>query len=78
MVKGIPTKTVDCTGLYCPQPVFITRSTLDEMRAGEILEVKADDPAAEADIKALIEALGDELLDFEKKGDFLIFLIKKK
>ncbi|MHA1410249.1 MAG: sulfurtransferase TusA family protein [Candidatus Odinarchaeia archaeon] len=71
-------KKVDCTGLYCPQPVFVTRSAIDELKPGEIIEVTADDPAAEEDIKSLVESLGEELVDFRKEGDNLIFLIKKR
>ncbi|WEU40113.1 MAG: sulfurtransferase TusA family protein [Candidatus Odinarchaeum yellowstonii] len=78
MSKNKPTLKIDCTGLYCPQPVFITRTTLDEMSPGEILEVLADDPAAESDIKALVEALGHELLSFSKEGGVLKFLIRKR
>jgi len=78
MADNTPNQTIDCTGLYCPQPVFITRTTLDEMSPGEILEVLADDPAAESDIKALVEALGDELLSFSKEKGVLKFLIRKR
>ena len=78
MSKLKPTKKLDCLGLYCPQPVFETRSSIDELEEGEVLEVKADDPAAEEDIKALIEALGEELLDFHKDGTELTFIIRKK
>ena len=48
-------RTLDCIGLYCPQPVFETRIELDKMSDSEILEVLADDPASEEDIKSLIK-----------------------
>jgi tRNA 2-thiouridine synthesizing protein A len=74
----IPNKEIDCTGLYCPQPVFVTRSAIDEMKPGEILKVKADDPAAEEDIKNLVDALDEELLEYNKEGAELTFFIRKK
>lgn len=72
-----PNRTVDCTGLYCPEPVFRTRTELDEMEAGEVLEVIADDPAAEEDIKSLVKHLGQEILRIHKEGNVLQILIRK-
>lgn len=72
-----PDKTLDCLGLYCPEPVFRVRMELDNMKTGEILEVLADDPAAEEDIKSLCKRLEQEILDFRKDGNTLRFLIKK-
>lgn len=72
-----PSRTLDCIGLYCPEPVFRTRLELDKMAVGEVLEMLADDPAAEEDIKSLVKRTGHELLELSKKGDVLRFLIKK-
>ena len=72
-----PNKTLDCTGLYCPEPVFRTRIELDKMKPGEILEVLADDPAAKEDIRSLIKRIGDELLELEEQGDQFRFIIRK-
>jgi len=47
------------------------------MAAGEVLEVVADDPAAEEDIKSLIKHTGHELLKISREGDVLRILIKK-
>ncbi|MCZ2855598.1 MAG: sulfurtransferase TusA family protein [Candidatus Bathyarchaeota archaeon] len=72
-----PNRTLDCLGLYCPEPVFRTRLELDKMSVGEILEVLADDTAADEDIKSLVKRTGHELLELSRKGDVLRFLIKK-
>jgi len=50
---------------------------LDNMKVGEVLEVLADDPAAEEDIKSLCKRLEQQILDFSKDGNTLRFLIKK-
>ena len=47
------------------------------MERGEVLEVFADDPAAEADIRSLVKRTGQELLKIEKEGDSLRILIRK-
>jgi TusA-related sulfurtransferase len=72
-----PDRVLDCIGLYCPEPVFRTRLALDEMEAGEVLEVTADDPAAEEDIKRLVRRLGHEILGLESDDDQVRFLIRK-
>jgi len=70
-------KTLDCVGLYCPEPVFRTRMELDAIRVGEILEVLADDPAAEADIRSLVKHLEQEIVDVSKDGNTVRISIKK-
>ena len=72
-----PKKTLDCIGLYCPEPLFQTREKIDSIEVGDILEVLADDPAAEEDLKRFAKRTGHELLAFEKKEGRLRFLIKK-
>ncbi len=68
---------LDCIGLYCPEPVFRTRLTLDEMEVGQLLEVTADDPAAEEDIRRLVRRLGHEIVGFDSDDDMVKFFIKK-
>lgn len=70
-------RELDCLGLYCPEPVFRTRQEIDKLAVGQILEVTADDPAAEEDIKRLVERLGHQLLELRKENDRVHFLIKK-
>jgi TusA-related sulfurtransferase len=72
-----PDRTLDCIGLYCPEPVFRTRVELDRMGVDEVLEVVADDPAAEEDIKSLVKRIGYDLLKISREDDFLRFLIRK-
>lgn len=72
-----PKKTLDCIGLYCPQPLFQTREQIDSIEVGEILEVVADDAAAEEDLKRFAKRTGHTIVKFEKDGDILRFWIKK-
>ena len=70
-------RMLDCLGLYCPEPVFKTRMELDELKVGETLEVLADDPAAESDIKSLVKNLEQELVSVTKKGNEVHIVIRK-
>ena len=72
-----PDKEIDCIGLYCPEPIFRTRTALDEMEKGEILKVTADDPAAEEDLKRLAKRLEHEVLEITHDGDEVTLIIKK-
>ena len=76
-MKVEPNRILDCLGLYCPEPVFRTRMELDDIRIGEVLEVLADDPAAEADIQSLVKRLEQEIVDVSKDGNTVRILIKK-
>jgi tRNA 2-thiouridine synthesizing protein A len=71
------TRSLDCVGLYCPEPVFRTRQELDKLDVGDVLEVTADDPAAEEDIPRLVKRLGYKLVEIRKEDDEFHFVIKK-
>jgi len=70
-------KTLDCLGLFCPEPIFKTRMQLDEMKVGETLEVVADDPAAKSDIENLAKNLGQEVLESVQEGEVTRIVLKK-
>jgi TusA-related sulfurtransferase len=72
-----PNRELDCVGLYCPEPVFRTRQEIDKLVVGEILEVVADDPAAEEDIPRLVKRLEQQLVEMRKENDQFHFVIKK-
>jgi TusA-related sulfurtransferase len=71
-------KTLDCTGLFCPEPVFRTRLAIDELEPGQTLEVIADDPAAYEDLKRLTERLGHKVVSIKKEADTTTIVIRKK
>lgn len=68
-------RTLDCIGLYCPMPVLNTRVEMDKIAVGDILEVLADDPAAEPDLKAWAKRAGQQILKIEQTSEGLRFLI---
>ena len=70
-------RTLDCIGLYCPTPVLNVRKEMDQLSLGQIVEVWADDPAAESDFKAWAKRAGQKLLAVEKGNEGMRFLIQK-
>jgi TusA-related sulfurtransferase len=69
--------TLDCVGLYCPEPLFQTRESIDSIAVGDLLEVFADDPAAEEDLTRFAKRAGHEVVAMEKEGDQLRILIRR-
>ena len=72
-----PDRILDCIGMYCPIPVLKVREELDKLSTGQVLEVWADDPAAEEDIPRLAKRIGQEILEMSREGSKLRFLLKK-
>jgi tRNA 2-thiouridine synthesizing protein A len=72
-----PTKSLDCLGLYCPEPVFRTREEISTVPTGQVLEVLADDPASDSDIRSWAKHAGHEVLLVERTDDGLRFLIRR-
>lgn len=71
------TKTLDCIGLYCPEPLFQTREAIDAIEVGEVLEVFADDPAAAEDLSRFAKRAGHEVVALEHDGDQLRILLRR-
>jgi len=76
-MTSTPDKEIACIGLYCPEPIFRVRTAMDELEKGQVLEVSADDPAAEEDLKRLAKRLGYEVLEITHDGDEVTLVIKK-
>ena len=72
-----PIKVYDFTGLKCPLPVLKTKRALKNHSNGEVIEIIADDPAANLDLKHFCEVSGNILLQVIKKNKNLNCFIKK-
>lgn len=71
-------QTLDCTGLYCPMPIYKTAQKVKELKSGEVLEVIADDKGIVKDLPAWCRTTGNECLQTEEKdGEFHIWVKKK-
>jgi len=56
------TKEINATGVRCPQPVMKMSAALMGMNAGDIIEVVADCPTFEEDVKKWCERLKKDML----------------
>jgi tRNA 2-thiouridine synthesizing protein A len=70
-------RSIDARGMYCPIPVYKIRQAVLEAESGQVVELFADDPAAEEDITRWAQRTGNTVVKLEKSGDSIRFLIKK-
>lgn len=55
-------KTLDCQGLACPMPIVKTKKAMDELAAGQVIEVQATDKGSLADIQGWAKTTGHQYL----------------
>lgn len=72
-----PDRRIDCIGLFCPMPIVRTREAIGEMALGQVLEMLADDPASEADMKSWSRRSGNDLMEVSKRDGIFRFLVRK-
>ena len=68
---------LDVTGLLCPLPVLRARRVLDNMKTGELLLVKASDPASVHDMPAFCKMTGHKLHMAHIEDGSYVFEIEK-
>ncbi len=68
---------LDAVGLKCPLPVLRARKRLRDIPRGELMEIRADDPAAPGDFEAFCRETGHVLLGLEENGGVFTIRIRK-
>lgn len=71
------TKTLDAKGLACPMPVVRARKAMNDMAAGEVLEIHATDKGSVADLAAWSKSGGHALIEQKEEDGVFTFWIKK-
>jgi len=72
------TETLDVKGASCPMPVVKTKSAIDELDGGALLEVLATDPGSVSDIDGWAEGTaGVELVDQREDGEVYRHYVRK-
>ena len=70
-------KVQDSIGQMCPMPIAFMAKNMRTMEAGQVLEIRADDEGAHADVRAWCEQTGNEFLGEEDAGDYFKYYVKK-
>lgn len=70
-------ETLDACGLLCPLPVLKLRKRLKSLNRGDVIALRADDPAAVVDVPHFCMESGHELVSTEDAGPVRTYLIRK-
>lgn len=68
---------LDATGLSCPMPVMKCGKELRRMASGQVLYMKASDPASKDDVRTMLSGTQDTLLETSEGNGTYHFYIKK-
>jgi len=68
---------LDVTGYVCPHPQIYTKKALERIKAGDMLQVKFDNPSSGESISTMCENTGDEIIEKKKEGGQFIWNIQK-
>lgn len=72
-----PAKTLDTTGLLCPEPLMLLHNAVRDIASGEVIHVIATDPSTTRDIPKFCTFLGHSLISQEQEGDKYFYWIEK-
>lgn len=70
-------KSLDASGLLCPEPVMMLHKIMREAATGNLIEVIATDPSTLRDIPKFCLFLGHELVEQKETDDKYLFYIRK-
>jgi tRNA 2-thiouridine synthesizing protein A len=67
---------LDARRLLCPMPVIRTQNRVEELQAGDILEIVCTDHGALNDIPAWCRINGHKLLESREEGGEIFILVE--
>jgi len=68
----------DSIGQLCPMPIAFLAKNMKKLETGQVLEIRADDGGAHADIPAWCEQTGNEFLGEEPGDGYFRYYVRKK
>ena len=69
--------TLDCTGLNCPLPILRLSKAVNQLQAGERLEMIATDPGSVKDVQAWSRQTGHTLVESRQDNEKYKFIVEK-
>jgi TusA-related sulfurtransferase len=73
------TETLDVQGLSCPMPIVRTKSAVEELDSGAVLEVVATDPGSVSDIDGWASSTDEvTLLEQREDNDTYVHYMRKE
>jgi tRNA 2-thiouridine synthesizing protein A len=72
-----PDAELDARGLLCPLPVLKARKRLMALAPGQVLRMRATDPAAVVDVPHFCAESGHVLLGVVEEGEAVAYFIRR-
>ncbi|VAW44789.1 hypothetical protein MNBD_GAMMA02-1751 [hydrothermal vent metagenome] len=66
---------IDATGLICPVPLMLLKQAIDNLSAGDCVQIEVTDAHAELDFEIWCERFGHELIKADVVNDILTFRV---
>lgn len=70
-------RTLDATGLICPEPLMLVRNAVRDLNPGEVLHVVATDPSTERDFHNFCRFMGHDMLAQQVAEQPYLYWIRK-
>lgn len=68
---------LDASGLFCPEPVMMLHTGINNVEPGKVLRVIATDPSTTRDIPRFCQFLGHELISHTEQEDQFVYFIRR-
>ncbi|MCA1062861.1 sulfurtransferase TusA family protein (plasmid) [Cytobacillus spongiae] len=68
---------LDAKGLACPMPIVKTKKAMNQLEAGQVIEIQATDKGSKADLQAWAKSSGHDYLGTIEEGDVLKHFVRK-
>ncbi len=72
------TLVIDACGLQCPGPIMKLKKSSDLAEVGQLMEVKATDPAFSADVRAWANITGNRIVEVKESAGVVTAIIEKQ
>ena len=69
---------VDACGLKCPLPIVRLTKAVKQAQRGDRIQIRADDPAFEPDVRAWCRKTGNALVALTDEGGVTVATIRKE
>jgi len=70
-------RMLECEGLACPLPVVKTKKAIEELKTGEVLEIKATDKGSVADLQSWAKRTGHQYIGLKEEAGLFRHYIRK-
>nr|MCR5792066.1 DsrE/DsrF/DrsH-like family protein [Lachnospiraceae bacterium] len=76
-IANSATVALNCCGMQCPGPIMKVNETMNGLKDGDVIQVRATDPGFPVDVKTWCERTGNRFVGEEKDGMAKVVVLQK-